>query len=928
MTLPRWLRWRQDRELDEEISAHLDQEIRDNLDRGLTLDQARSAALRRFGNRSQVMERAREGDPFFGLETVGRDVLYGLRSLRRNPAFAAIATLSLALGIGANTLIFSVLDSTLLKPLPLPDPERLVILWNVPDQSKPDLLGTSSIPRYYAFRDRTQSFESVAAFNGLACGIRNLGFDQDGAPPERIVGQTISPSMFRALGVTPIIGRTFADGEDQADNVAPVTLISYRTWQRRFGGDANVVGKTLTLNRVPTTVIGVMPANFDFFGTDLEFFAPLCLTRAQEFSRLGANTIVARLKPGVSIALAQAEVDGISAQLAESDPARHKGIGTRVESLQRAQTRFFNANGQASGDYRASLLILQGAVAFVLLIACANVAGLLLARTATRRSEIALRLALGAGRWRLVRQLVAENFPVAAVGGTLGVALSWLGLRLFLTMAPPGFPRIDQVALNFRVVTFTALIVVLTTVLFAVVPAIQASKATLADPMSDSGRSATGSAKRQRVRRLLVTGQVALALVLLVGAGLLINSFVRVIRHDLGADPQNLLTFDFRMSWGGGARDSDGVKPLTERYRDMSLWEVSSVPAQTFDRVLARLRTVPGVVSVAAVSSPPFGSGALAMPFLIEGRPAPTSPSIRGEGKVETQQTANYIAVSPGFFSTMRIPIIRGRDFDEHDTAGRPSVAIVNRAFVRRYFPDGDPIGKRMSLDFVPNEPQREIVAVVGDTAAGPLQHQEEPAIYVHQMQQSSRFAGPWVYLRVGMTFVLRTSGEPTRIVESVKRAVAEVDPSTPVAAIQTMEQTLDAQIRHLRLYMFLLGVFGAVAAVLAATGIYGVMAYSVAERTREIGIRMALGARAQDVLRMVLRQATWMIGIGLLVGLASALLVTRVIRSVLVEVTATDPVTFAAVTALLVSIAAVACLVPTRRATSVDPTVALKFEQ
>jgi putative ABC transport system permease protein len=421
---------------------------------------------------------------------------------------------------------------------------------------------------------------------------------------------------------------------------------------------------------------------------------------------------------------------------------------------------------------------------------------------------------------------------------------------------------------------------------------------------------------------------VALALVLLVGAGLLINSFVRVIQHDLGADPQNLLTFDFRMSWGGGARDSEGVKPLTERYRDMSLWEVSSVPAQTFDLVLTRLRTVPGVVSVAAVSSPPFGSGNLATPFLIEGRPAPTSPSIRGEGRVETQQTANYIAVTPGFFSTMRIPIIRGRDFDEHDAAGRPNVAIVNRAFVRRYFPDADPIGKRISLDFVPNEPQREIVAVVGDTAAGPLQHQEEAAIYVHQLQQSSRFAGPWVYLRVGMTFVLRTSAEPSRLVESVKRAVAEVDPSTPVAAIQTMEQTLDAQIRHLRLYMFLLGVFGAVAAVLAATGIYGVMAYSVAERTREIGIRMALGARAQDVLRMVLRQATWMIGIGLLVGLASALAATRVIRSVLVEVTATDPVTFAAVTALLVSIAAVACLVPTRRATSVDPTVALKFEQ
>jgi putative ABC transport system permease protein len=928
MKAPRWIRWRQDRELDEEIEAHLDLEVRANLDRGLTPEQARAAAFRRFGNRTQVKERAREGDPFFSLETFGRDALYGLRSLRRSWGFSAAAIVSLALGIGANTLIFSVLDSTLLKPLALPDPDRLVVLWNVPDRSKPDQLGTSSIPRYYAFRDRSQSFESVAAFNGLACGIRNLGFDQDGVPPERILGQTISPSMFQVLGVSPAMGRAFTDDEDRADNVAPVALISHRTWQRRFGGDAQVVGKTLTLNRVPTTVIGVLPEQFDFFGRDLEFFAPLCLTRAQELSRVGGNTIVARLKPGISIAQAQAEVDSISAQLAASDPARHQGIGTRVELLQRAQARYFNTDGRPSGDYRSALLILQGAVAFVLLIACANVAGLLLARTASRRGEVALRLALGAGRWRLVRQLVTESFPLAVVGGTLGVVLSWVGLRLFLRMAPPGFPHLDQVSLNVRVLGFTALIVVVTTVLFAVVPAIQASKATLVDPMRDSGRSATGGVERQRARSLLVTGQVALALVLLIGAGLMFKSFVRVIEHDLGADPQNLLTFDFRLQWGAGSSDSEGVKPLAERYRDMSLWEVSSGPGLTFDRVLARLRTLPGVASAAAVSAPPFGSQNLALPFLIEGRPVPTSPSIRGEGRIETQQTANYSAVSSGFFNTMRIPVLRGRDFSEHDTVDQPYVAIVNQTFASRYFPDADPIGKRLALDFVPNEPQREIVAVVGDTAVGPLQHQQEPAIYVHHLQQTSRFAGPWVYMRVGMTFVLRTTGDPMRMVESVKRAVAEVDRNTPVAAVQTMEQTLDGQIRNLRLYMFLIGIFGGVAALLAATGIYGVMAYSVAERTREIGIRMALGARARDVLRTVLGQATWMIGTGLVAGLAVALAITRVIQSVLVEVTATDPATFGAVTAILASIAAIACVVPTRRATSVDPTVALKFEQ
>jgi predicted permease len=923
MSVRRWIRWRRDQELDDEIEAHIDLEYRQNLDRGLAAEEARLAAMRTFGNRTRLKERTREADPFFGLETFVRDVLYGLRTIRRSPGFAAAATVSLALGIGANTLIFSVVDSTLLKPLPFPDPERLVILWNIADQSRPDEFGTSSIPRYYAFRDRTRSFESVGAFNGLACGIRNLGFDQHGVPSERILGQTLSPSMFRTLGVTPVIGRTFTDQEDLADNIAPVVLISHRAWQRRFDGDAGVLGKTLTLNDVPTTVIGVLPADFDFFGDEVEFFAPLCLTRAQELSRVGANTIVARLKPGISIQEAQAEVDRISAQLATSDPARHEGFATRIEPLQRASARSLNSNGQPYGDYGSSLLILQGAVAFVLLIACANVAGLLLARSARRRSEIALRLALGASRWRIIRQLMTESLPIAVLGGTLGVGLSWAGLRLFLTTAPPGFPRLDHISLDGRVLAFTAVAVLLTTVLFAVVPALQATKVTLVDPLTESGRSNTGGAGRQRGRSLLVTGQIALALILLIGAGLMINSFVRVIRHDLGADPTNLLTFDFRWPWPV----SEGLKPLAERYRDMSLWEVSPAPAVTFDRVHARLQTLPGVVSAAAISMSPFGSQSLSMPFVIEGRPLPTSPSIRGEGRIESPQIADYSAVTPGFFATMRIPVLAGRDFDTHDTADRPFVVIINRTMARRYFADEDPIGKRLRLDFVPNEPQREIVGVVGDISTGPLQQEHQSAIYVPQIQQTSRFAGPSVYQRIGMYFVVRTSGDPLHLVPSLKSAVAEVDPNTPVANARTIEQAIDSQIRHLRLYMLLLGIFGGVAALLAATGIYGVMAYSVAERTREIGIRMALGARARDVLVTILQQATWIVGVGLAIGLAGAFAITRLIRSALFDVTPTDPPTFVVVSLVLFLIAAVASVIPTRRATAVDPTVALKSE-
>jgi putative ABC transport system permease protein len=667
----------------------------------------------------------------------------------------------------------------------------------------------------------------------------------------------------------------------------------------------------------------VLPADFDFFGDDLEFFAPLCLTRAQELSRIGANTVVARLKPCVSISEAQAEVDGISAQLAASDPARHQGIGTRVEPLQRATARSLNSNGQPYGDYGSPLLILQGAVAFVLLIACANVAGLLLARTASRRGEIALRLALGASRWRVVRQMMTESLPIAVLGGTLGVLLSWAGLRLFLTTAPPGFPRLDHISLDGRVLAFTAVAVVVTTALFAVMPAVQATKGAILDPLTESGRSGTAGAGRQRGRSLLVTGQIALALVLLIGAGLMINSFVRVIRHDLGADPTNLLTFDFRWPWPV----SEGIKPLAERYRDMSLWEVSPAPALTFDRVHARLQTLPGVVSVAAVSMSPFGSESLSMPFLIEGRPAPTAPRIRGEGRIETQQIADYAAVTPGFFATMKIPLLAGRDFDAHDTADRPFVTIINRTMARRYFGNDDPLGKRIRLDFVPNEPQREVVGVVGDMSSGPLQPEHQPTIYVPHVQQTSRFAGPWVYQRIGMYFVVRTSGEPMQLLPSLKRAVAEVDPATPVATPATIEESIDSQIRHLRLYMLLLGIFGGVAAMLAATGIYGVMAYSVAERTREIGIRMALGARARDVLVMVLQQATWIVGVGLVLGLVGALAVTRLIRSTLFDVTPTDPPTFVVVSLTLLLIAAIASLIPTRRATAVDPTIALKSE-
>jgi len=920
MNVPRWLRWRTEGEFDEEIQSHVELEVQAQLERGLSSEQARRAALRQFGNSTRVRETVREAEPFFGIRIFARDVLYGLRDLRRAPGFTCAAAISLALGIGANTLIFTVLNATLLKPLAFPQPQRLAAVWTAPAQT-PEQRVTSSISTYFGVRDHSRSFESIAAFNGAACGVRSLGSDEHGAAAERIHGQCVTPSLFPTLGIQPQLGRNFAETEDRVDYAAPVVMITQRFWQRRLAGDPAVLGKTLLLNRVPTTIIGILPPGFTFFGDDIEFFVPLEENRTQVLSRLGGLTIVGRLKPGVGLAAAQSELDSVSAQLAVTDPERHQGLTARVESLQRASVR--SVNGQSatssSGDYQTPLLILQGAVGFVLLIACANVAGLLLARTSSRRTEVAVRLALGASRGRIIRQFMAENLPLAALGGILGLMLAAGGLALFVSIAPAGLPRLDRVSLDARVLAVTALVVLAAGGLFTLVPAFQACRANLADPLKEFGRGSTGDVRRQRARRLLVAGQIALALVLLTSAGLMIRSFGHAIDTRLGADPNNLLTFDFRLP----IRD---VAKAAGRYRGVGLWEVNPSAAQTFDRVWSRLQTVPGVLSASAVNTPVLTGQALEMPFTIEGRPAP-APSVSSGVVQQEHQTARYFAVTPGFFATLKIPILRGRDFGSHDTDTAPYVIAINQTLARQFFPDENPIGRRLALDFVPDEPARQIVAIVGDTAAGPLQRAGAPAVYVPQFQQTARFTGPWVYLRTGMYFVLRTAGNPMSAVPAVQRAVAEIDRDTPVAEPQPLTQSLSAQVSQLKLYMLLLGLFGAVAAVLAGTGIYSVMAYAVAERRREIGIRMALGAQAGAVLRMILRQAIPLTVSGLACGLGAALALTHLIQSVLYQVPPTDPLTYASVVLVLALVAVIASAIPARRATRVDPTVALKSE-
>ena len=909
---------RVEHEMTAEIEFHLEARIRDLTRRGMSPDEARRKARQEFGSLERYKEEVRGARGLRRVDELKSDLLYGWRALRRSPGFTFVAATSLALGVGANTLVFSLLDATLLRPLDLPDSNRLVAIWTVPTES-PDQLGTSSIPRYFALRDQAQSFESVAAFNGIACGVKTLGFDLNGAAAERILGQTVSPTMFRTLGVQPILGRTFTEDEDRVDQVASVVLLSYRSWHRRFAGDPAIVGKTITLDRAATTVIGVLPEGFEFFGTDREFFAPLCLTRAQVESRVGGNSIVGRLKPGVSIEQAQAELDALAVQFAANDPARHRGLGLRVESLKRAEARLFNGSGQPSGDYGPSLLILQGAVAFVLLIACANVAGLLLARGTTRQTELTLRMTLGAGRRRIMRQVMTESLPLAFLGAAFGILLAWLGLKLFLILAPAGYPRLEGVTLDVRVLGFTAIVALITSVVFAVVPALQASRLTLVEASLQSNRTATGSATRQRARSVLVAAQVALALVLLVGAGLMIHSFVRVLGNELGADPRHLLTFDFRFP----ARESFKGIGI---YRGSGLFEVSPIPAQTVDRVVERLRSVPDVRAVAAVSAPPFGGQGFAIPFAIEGRPLPPAAT-PGIVAAADQQTADYFAITPGYFDVMSIPLMRGRDFSEHDRADTPLVVIISETMATRYFPTQDPVGQYMRFDFLPNEQPRQIVGVVGDTLLGPLQTTHTPAVYVPHIQQGPVFVGPFVYLRTGMAFVLRTTGEPLAVVPQVKSAVAEVDRTTPMAGVRTVEQTLDTHLQQLQLSMWLLGMFGAIAALLAGTGLFGVISYSVAQRTREFGVRMALGATASRVLLMVLRHAVAIVGAGLVLGVMAALILSRLIQASLFQVTSTDPATYASVAALLMLLAAVACLIPVRRATAVSPIVALRHD-
>jgi len=840
------------------------------------------------------------------LITLWQDMLYGFRTLWKKPALTIVAALSLALGIGANATIFSILNATLLSNLDYPEADRLVVLWSAP-LNRPGIRNGVTAGNYQAWKDRNQSFQSIG---GLYSFPSNLGAERDGSPAERLDGQHFSYSMWDVLGVKPWKGRVFTKDEDQDGNPAPVMVLSYSFWERRFAADPNVLGRKVLLDNLETTIIGVMPKGFDYANSTSDFWAPLGITPQQKSSTASFLLVAGRLKPGVSMQQAQAEMDSIAQGLVTVF-AYNKNLGIRLESMQGA---FYQG-------LKEPLTVLEGAVAFVLLIACANVAGLLLARAASRRTEMAVRSSLGAGRRRIIRQLLTESVILAIFGGILGTLFAWGGLKMIIASLPNGSLP-EDVDVSGRVLAFTALISIGTGLLFGLVPALQTSKVDLSASLKESTRGGSEGLARQRLRGALVTAQIGLALVLLIGAGLMMKSFLRIQNNDLGGDPKNLLTFEFRFP------QSQLMKPVGQQYRGVGLWDISPNVALTYDRLFERVKGLPGVISAAGASRPPF-AGAMGMQFRIEGRPAP-EPGAQAGGQGGGQgsgMNASYMPVTPNYFSTVRIPILQGRDFNTSDTASSPLVVVINKTMAQRWWPNENPIGQRITFDFVPDERPREVVGVVGDVRLNQTQTQPGPIAYLPHVQQSQRWLGPsWDY-RSAMYFILRTNGSTTGIASAVRSAVAEVDASKPAGNIRTVEQNLRDQVSGRRVYMLLLSVFGVIAAVLAAVGIYGVMAYAVTQRTREIGIRMALGATSSSVLSLVVKQALILVFIGLILGVGGAIGLTRFLKNELYGVESTDPTTFIAVSVGLVVVAILASLIPTRRAVSVDPTVALRHE-
>jgi putative ABC transport system permease protein len=814
------------------------------------------------------------------METIIQDIKFGLRMLVKSPSLSIVATIALALGIGANTAIFSVVNAVLLRPLPFPNSDALVALFET-DQQRGSVRGSHSYPNFFDLRSQNTVFERVAAYHTSDFIMTGRG------EPARLQGAVVTADLFPLLGVSPILGRTFLLDEDKPSSTGRVVVLSEQLFQKRFNADPAILNQAITLEGVNFTVIGVMPASFEFpiqnepvelwttIAGDASGKSPITAQRGAHFLRA-----IGRLKPKVSPEQAQGELTTIASRLEHQYPDTNTHKSLRLESALLALV----------GDIRPALLILLGAVACVLLIACANVANLLLARATSRHKEMAIRAALGASRIRVIRQLLTESILLSLVGGAVGLLLAVWWSDLLIALGKEDIPRAVHVGLDWRVLGFTFGVSILTGLIFGMFPAFHSSKTELVESLKEGGRSGSEGGRRNRMRSVLVVGELAIAVVLLVAAGLLIQSLWRLQNVNSGLQPDNVLTFNVGL-------------PET-RYN-------TEKQGRFFGDLTTRLQSSPGVQSASSILPLPLSGDRFSISFQIEGR----------EVAPKDEPSADIFFAGVGYFRTMGIPIIKGRDFEQRDRHGSPPVVIITEEFARQYFPNEDPIGKRMhpGISTFDDEDStfREIIAVVGDVRSRGLNTEPKPAYYVPQTQV------PFTQ----MAIVVKTTNDPHSVISAMTKEVAAMDPDLPLFSVKTMPEYLSASVAAPRFNTTLLSIFAGVALVLTLVGLYGVMSYSVAQRTNEIGIRLALGAQPRNVVLMIVKQGSWLILLGLAIGLLGAFALTRLIASLLFGVTAKDPFTFGVAAVLLALVALLACYIPAWRATKVDPLQALRYE-
>lgn len=869
-----------ERDVDDEVAFHIETKIEELIEEGMTPSAAREEALRRFGDIERIKrsceeighrrQRGRRRTEVFG--ELWQDAAFAVRQLRKTPGFTLVAILTLALGIGATTAIFGGLYGVVLRPFAIPHAERLVYVWS----AKEGAFQSVSPGNFRQFEQRLRSLEDLAA-------ATHAGFILTGGEvPEMIGGSRVTFRYFDAFGVRPALGRMFSAAEDRPGR-EPVVVLSNRLWRGRFGADRGIVGRTILLNGLPHTVVGVMPAGFDQAETS-QLWVPLALTTEDE-TNYGHRylRVIGRLAPGVPMEQAQKEAEAVTRQLAEVSPEFNTEDGALVE-------RWADS---LLGTLRQRLVILQAAVLCVLLIACVNVANLLLARGAARSREIAIRASLGAGRWRIVRQLLTENLVLGLAGVMAGLGLAYGILKGIVAAAPATIPRLSEVRLDGPVLLFALVLGLASSLIFGLVPAFRVARPDLQTMLKEGGRSFGAGSPRDRVRSGLMVAEVALALVLLAGAGLLLRSAVRLGQVELGFDPSRLLTARLLLQGSGEGTQERAVR--------------------TFERVVEEARRIPGVETVAGVSILPLSNSNTSSMTSIETRPLPP----------EERMNANHRLVTPGYFRTLAVPFLAGRDFGPADREGAPRVVVVNQTLAREAWPGESALGKRISMwsDEDDAPVWLEVVGVVGDIRQGRLSQDVRPEVY-YPLAQVPPFL--WDDADVTFALVARTVGDPARSSSAIRKAVLAADPSLPVYGMATMEEIRATSLALTRLNTMLLAGLGVIGLLLAAVGIYGVIAYFVAQRTQEIGLRMALGATEGRVLKMVVLQALRPVGVGLALGLAGAFAATRALKSLLFGVSASDPVTFAGVVCVLLAAALLASYGPARRAARVEPTRAL----